>query len=168
MRSMSLKTILYEMGILIGIAVIGALLFNHLRPHGIVLWDGLNAAQKAPGPISSVPANTGQRHGAISRETAQALFSSGQAVFVDARTLENYQRGHIPGAVSLPLDRIDEMTNAFLAGHGNGTAIVTYCSGVFCEDAAHLADLLKDFGYTRISVFEGGMEAWLKEELPVE
>ena len=165
---MSHKSIVFEMGILVGIAFVGALLFNHLRPHGLVLWEGVKAAQEAPASISAVPGKNGTVESTVSFESAQVLFRSGQALFVDARVPEHYQQGHISGAVSLLLDRIDETINAFLSDHGGATVIVTYCSGVYCPDAAHLAALLKDFGYSRVTVFRGGMEQWQKEGLPVE
>lgn len=168
MNTFPLKSILFEMGTLISIAIIGGLLFNHLRPHGIVLWGGLNAAPKAPVAVSVKLRESMAVDGAISNEIARALFRSGEALFVDARSPESYLQGHIPGAVSLPLGSSDEMINAFLTDHGTTTVIVTYCSGIYCPDAEHLAALLKDFGYTQVAVFMGGMEAWRNEGLPVE
>jgi rhodanese-related sulfurtransferase len=164
----SWKRILFEAWVIIWVSIIGALLFNHLRPNGMVLWGRLNAAQDTPVSSPAIIGDSGASPSTVAKETAQALFKSRSVVFVDARASESYRQGHIPGAVSLPLGRIDEKINGFLSNHSISTPIVTYCSGVNCGDAAHLAALLSDFGYTRVAVFTGGMEAWRNEGLPVE
>ena len=59
MNIFTLKTILFEACILICVSIIGALLFNHLRPNGMVLWDRLNAAQDALVPSPSMTGDSG-------------------------------------------------------------------------------------------------------------
>ncbi|MGI5837852.1 MAG: rhodanese-like domain-containing protein [Chloroflexota bacterium] len=39
-------------------------------------------------------------------EDAKASFDRGEAVFVDLRSREAYERSHIPGAVSIPIQEL--------------------------------------------------------------
>ena len=168
MINIPFKAVLFEVGVLIVFAVVSAFIFNALRPQGIEPWGGWRTGREASATITTGHDVTGAVDGAMSREDAKALLNSGQALFVDARAAESFQAGHIPGAVSLPLGRIDDVINGFLTDHGVTTAIVTYCSSVNCPDAERLAALLKDFGYSNVSVFKGGMESWQEGGLPVE
>jgi len=87
---------------------------------------------------------------------------------VDARTRDNYDNGHIPGAVSLPVGQFDALIDTFLDQHDIEQPIVTYCSGRTCEDSHNLAQLLTDFGYADVKVFIDGYPGWEAEGYPVE
>lgn len=39
----------------------------------------------------------------ISMETAKAHFDAGDAMFVDTRSREDYERSHVPGALAMPV-----------------------------------------------------------------
>ena len=60
---------------------------------------------------SLIPTNPGLQR--ISLDDAYTAYLDGSAVFVDARSLDQYEQGHIPGALSLPADeiadRLDEL-----------------------------------------------------------
>jgi len=43
------------------------------------------------------------------------IYDSGEAVFVDARSREDYEEGHIKGAVSLPVGQFHDFIEAFKA-----------------------------------------------------
>src|SRR5258707_9408634 len=49
----------------------------------------------------------------ISRNEAQKLVKAGKAVYIDVRSLETYNKGHLPGALSIPgsqlLHRLQEL-----------------------------------------------------------
>jgi len=42
----------------------------------------------------------------ITRDQAMRLVKQGKAVYVDVRSKESYDEGHLPGAVSLPLSQL--------------------------------------------------------------
>ena len=99
---------------------------------------------------------------------AKKLYDSQKFIFVDARSRDDYDEGHIKGAVSLPVGQFDEKIEMFLEQYPPEKAIITYCSGRTCEDSHKLAQLLLAFGYTEINVFIDGYPGWKAEGYPIE
>ena len=87
----------------------------------------------------------------IDTNEALPIIESG-ATLIDVRTVEEYNREHIPNAVNIPLDEIDGIAYA------KDETIILYCqTGVRSDEAA--AILVKD-GYTSIYVLDGGLLNW--------
>ncbi len=83
---------------------------------------------------------------------------------LDARQLDEYRAGHIPGAHFCPGTQTALLIES-LVGVKNA-AIVTTCDQR--ERAILAAALLKDMGYPRVSVLDGGTTAWATQGLPLE
>ena len=92
---------------------------------------------------------------------------SANAVVVDARISELYADGHLPSAVSLPLDEVDRHLSAFKAMYP-GRSLILYCSGYGCPDSYDLGLILIDNGYHDVMVYEGGFPEWRDAGLPIE
>lgn len=75
---------------------------------------------------------------------------------VDARSRADFDRAHIPGAVSLPHPEIDAGAAEGLRGRG---AVVVYCWGVSCNAAARAAMRLAGHGI-HVKELVGGIQAW--------
>lgn len=96
----------------------------------------------------------------------QQWMRSGQAVLIDVREPDEFAREHISGAQLLPLSRFDVPRAGALARQGQ--KLVMQCrSGKRSADACRLAANLAAAG-TPIYTMAGGIEAWKKENLPVE
>jgi rhodanese-related sulfurtransferase len=163
---MLLKSDLTRAGMLLAVAVVAALIFNGVSPDGIPLFGQWDTAQGV--------VNAGDRAGFVDvdREIrtvsqARAMFDEGAAVFVDARSADAYAEGHIPGAISLPVNDFDEKIPKFWERYPLQEEIVTYCSGRTCEDGHHLARLLEEVGYERVRVFIDGYPGWAAAGYPV-
>ena len=91
---------------------------------------------------------------------------SGSHQFVDARSADAYQRGHIPTALSVPFEAVEE--GGAVEGLHSSRPLVLYCSGVDCDDSLFLAIHLRDLGCDSVAVFVGGMDLWKSEMLTVE
>jgi thioredoxin 1/putative thioredoxin len=94
-------------------------------------------------------------------EVAQ-LLREHQVVAVDTRDAAAYQRAHLPGAKSMPLEEIE---NRLAELHMLEAQPVVYCrSGDKTKD---LAQRLADQGVP-VAFLEGGILAWESEGLPIE
>jgi flagellar basal body-associated protein FliL len=71
----------------------------------IFLLSGSDDQQMTSNPDSGVPNPQIQR---VDLTSAKGAFDDGTAVFVDVRGQVYYQDGHIPGAISIPLDQLEE------------------------------------------------------------
>ena len=95
----------------------------------------------------------------ITAEQAKKIMDSEENyIILDTRTQEEYDEGHIPGAIVIPYDEITEKAESKLLDKNQ--LILVYCrSGRRSKLAA--ADLVK-LGYTNIREF-GGIIDWLYE-----
>ncbi len=91
----------------------------------------------------------------ISGEELHSLLEDGeQFLLVDVREEEEYEQGHIPGAILFPLGQLKE-NHALLDPE---EAIVLICrSGLRSAEAA---EFLSEQGYDRVYNLEGGMLDW--------
>ena len=156
-----------EIIILVSVSVALALVVNTLSPKGIALvgqWD------IAKGVITASPAGdaAGQPEEIDSVARAKDLFDKADVLFVDARSQNHYENGHIPGAVSLPVGQFEERIESFLNRYPPAQPIVTYCSGRTCEDSHDLAQFLSDVGFTNVRIFIDGFPGWEAEGYPIE
>jgi len=107
---------------------------------------------------------------AITLVEAKERFDNGTGFFVDARTGEEFLKGHILNAYSLPeevfAERIDEVKITF--PDSEEFAIIVYCGGEECDASTKLAEQLRQSGYTNVRVFFGGWNEWVRAGYPVE
>jgi rhodanese-related sulfurtransferase len=80
-------------------------------------------------------------------------------VLFDARSAALFERGHIPGAISMPHAKI---IASRLAGYSDGTLFVVYCAGPHCNGAARAALRLARLGRP-VKLMAGGITGWIDE-----
>lgn len=157
----------YECLLLFLFSGICALIYNAYSPNGIALvgeWDTTR------GVVSAVARDNPVVHDIEigNPQTAREIFEAGSAVFVDARSVEDFDDGHIQGAVSLPIGSFEDRIERFFETYPFSTHIITYCSGRECQDSHELAQLLIDLGYNDVRVFIDGYPVWKEKGMPIE
>ena len=98
----------------------------------------------------------------LTREELLERVRAGDATVIDVRPVEEYSAGHIPGAVSIPLDQLE----ARLAELPPGATVVAYCRGANCVLAHDAVRLLARRGRRAARLAEGMLE-WRLADLPV-
>lgn len=98
----------------------------------------------------------------VSRDQLLTLVKRGDVVVLDVRPREEFDQGHIPGAVSVPLDELE----ARLRTLRKRTDVVAYCRGPYCVLAPQAVELLRRRGF-RAHRLEDGMPEWRLAGLPV-
>lgn len=99
----------------------------------------------------------------VKREELLQLVSSGAAVVVDVRPAGEYLAGHIPGALSIPLDSLSK----HLSRLPKNLEVVAYCRGPYCMFAYEAVSQLRSQGY-KARRLEDGYPEWKAGQLPVE
>src|SRR5882672_4176427 len=91
----------------------------------------------------------------ISGEELRRRIRRGEVVVLDVRPTEEYQAGHIPGALSVPVAELKKRLNALPKNRD----IVAYCRGPYCVMAIEAVDLLRKKGF-RAQRMEQGVIEW--------
>jgi len=104
----------------------------------------------------------------ISIEEAKDLCSNKGAVFLDARSPEDYARGHIRCAENIPWQAFDEYIERVWDKIPEDAWVVTYCDGETCSLSEDLAKELVSMGYEKVKVLLNGWTRWREAGLPVE
>ncbi|MFD1932434.1 ArsR/SmtB family transcription factor [Nonomuraea mangrovi] len=98
----------------------------------------------------------------VTREQLQDRIAADEVILVDVRPGEEYAAGHIPGAISVPLDQLVDRLAELPA---DGT-IVAYCRGAYCVLAHEAVRALTARGRDAARLADGMLE-WRLADLPV-
>jgi DNA-binding transcriptional ArsR family regulator/rhodanese-related sulfurtransferase len=88
---------------------------------------------------------------------------SGEVVVLDVRPRHEYACGHIPGALSMPVEELE----ARLAELPADVEVVAYCRGAYCVLAYEAVRLLTRHGRTARRLREGMLE-WRLASMPIQ
>ena len=89
--------------------------------------------------------------------------SDGSVVVLDVRPEEEYRAGHIPGAHSVPVEKLE----AYLEKIPKNREVVAYCRGPYCVFSDEAVALLSSRGYRAKRLAEG-LPDWRAAGMPVE
>ncbi len=107
----------------------------------------------------------GERDGVeqVAADQLQARLAKGSVIVLDVRPEPEYRAGHIPGALSAPLDSLD----AVAAKLPKRSEIVAYCRGPYCVYADDAVRLLQERGL-KARRLDVGLPEWRRAGRPVE
>ena len=91
------------------------------------------------------------------------LINREPSMLVDVRSEADFRAGHITNAINIPLDQIEVQINKITSNSKKN--IIVYCQkGVRSAQAFRL---LNKLGLPKLYTIEGGLDAWLKNNLPI-
>jgi rhodanese-related sulfurtransferase len=103
----------------------------------------------------------------IDREEIQARLDAGEPiVLVETLRTEHFDQGHLPGAIHMHYEQVDERAAALLPDRD--ALIVTYCSNRACANSRVAAERLARLGYSDVRRYEAGKDDWVQAGLAVE
>lgn len=100
----------------------------------------------------------------ISPQQAAKIVASNNAVIIDVRTQSEWDAGHIPNAIHIPLSEVKSRLDEFKAYEGK-TLVMQCRSG---RRSAAAGKILLAAGYQNVSNLSGGINAWGQAKLPLE
>jgi len=146
-----------------------------------------NTAQKAPAVPDFKPMKTGFGRGEdvpktdlyadipqsefpieISTGKAKAFYDRGGLLVLDAREREEYEEGHIKGAVHADADKVVADMAWLEKTAADPRPILVYCDGGDCELSLDLGFEITRAGHHRVLVYKDGYPAWVEAGYPVE
>lgn len=154
-----MRQALWQAALLLVLAGAAGLAFNHFRATPLPLvsdWSPSARLKAATGEDMTIPI-----------EQAAEFYDMREAVFVDARSADEYAAGHIAGAINLPFEEVHGHIGTFFERvPERETIVITYCDGETCSLSEDLAVLLKDAGYANVRVLVNGWTVWSGRGFP--
>lgn len=96
-------------------------------------------------------------------ETERMIRQNPQSIqIVDVRAPEDYEQGHVPGAINLPESQWNNLEML-----SKDKQNIVYCYSVVCHLAAKAALKFAEAGYP-VMEMDGGWDSWVEHQLPVE
>ncbi len=100
----------------------------------------------------------------IDASTAAALVESPDAVFVDVRERDEWDEGHIPGAIHVPRGNLESRIENAVTDRS--ARIVLYCASG--ARSAFAAKTLEELGYDDVASLAGGFTDWKRNGFPTQ
>ena len=95
-------------------------------------------------------------------ELEHMIRDQADVMVVDVRAIEDYRKGHIPGAIHVPREQWDTFT-----GLSQTRRNIMYCYTQQCHMATEACLKFASKGF-RVMELEGGMEGWRQSGFQVE
>ncbi|MGE0633956.1 MAG: ArsR/SmtB family transcription factor [Pseudobdellovibrionaceae bacterium] len=99
----------------------------------------------------------------MNRKTLLTKAKRGDVVLIDVRPSDEYEAGHLPFAISVPVSEISKHLKAF----SKKKEIVAYCRGPYCFFAKDAVDTLRKHGYKAYNL-KDSVHDWSEHGLPIE
>lgn len=98
----------------------------------------------------------------VDRDLLIERIKNDDVTLLDVRPAEEFQSGHIDGALSVPLKEIERMLEKL----PKDREVVAYCRGPYCVLSIEAVELLNQRGYCAVRL-EEGVQDWRAMGLPV-
>ena len=126
-----------------------AMLPNGTSPRCSACWTAISHERDALEPVL--------------REELIDRVQDGLVTLLDVRPGDEFEAGHLPGAINIPLRELEE----HLADLPRDQEIIAYCRGPYCVLSFEAVSALRERGFS-VRRFEEGYPEWKAAGLPVE
>jgi len=86
---------------------------------------------------------------------------------VDVLSAASFAKNHIPGAINVPLGRLERELDGYFAKLAKDRPIVVYCASAKCHASTKAAELLMARGFTKVMDYQDGLAGWQEAKLPI-
>lgn len=96
----------------------------------------------------------------IETAAAKAVFGRRGTIFVDARTREEFDRGHIEGALSVPYLFVEPVASSAVSSLKGYDRVIVYCNTKDAELSRLMAGELSQAGVKEVFYLAKGFRGW--------
>ncbi|MFC2171948.1 rhodanese-like domain-containing protein [Acidobacteriota bacterium] len=139
------------------VAILAGCIFNLTSKNGIAFLSPSKAALYSQKNIKTLTA-----------EETKKKIDQGGFILLDARDEIDFDKHHLPGALSFPVKRFELFYKRMKKNLPRDADIIVYCQRTECGASLHLAEELIKLKYENVEVFLGGFDAWEKAGYPSE
>ena len=169
--SRSSRSVVGQVLVLASVSAVAAAAWQHARvPNLDRVLDRLaaigGAEEGASAEVAAPPAAPTPPFPTIDLAGAKRRVDDGSGLFVDARAPQQFNAGHIPGAINLPLDDVDRVFPSVADRLRQAPEVIVYCGRNACSLSTKVALLLRRRGLTNVALFPDGWDAWMAAGYP--
>lgn len=99
----------------------------------------------------------------VDRKNLLAKAKRGDVLLIDVRPLDEFEQGHIPYALSVPISELSKHLKKF----SKSKEIIAYCRGPYCFFAKDAVEYLRSKGF-KAKRLSDGVQEWKSHGLQVE
>ncbi|NDU79797.1 MAG: rhodanese-like domain-containing protein [Ferrovum sp.] len=99
----------------------------------------------------------------ITPAAAVQLINHSHALVIDVRPANDFELGHIPKSVNIPLDHL--LANGLGSHDAKERPVLLITTG---QNPNRASSALKKIGVTEILILKGGISAWINDQLPIQ
>jgi len=103
----------------------------------------------------------------VTLEQVKRLLSEHRALFIDARGADEYEKGHIKGALNIPYLEVDKHFEE-IVNIPRDTLVVVYCHNPDCSVGRDLVSFMKQLEFRNLLVYDNGWDEWEKTGMPIK
>lgn len=85
-------------------------------------------------------------------------------ILADAREVDSYDSAHIPGAIPIPTEEVDQLAD----NYNKDLDVITYCGSYQCLASTAAAKKFLGKGFRNVWDYKGGIQEWVEQGNPVE
>ena len=103
----------------------------------------------------------------ITREQIKEKLDNAETLtIIEALPPQYYDTGHLPGALNIPHDEIQQRAPDMLPE--KDALIVVYCASTDCQNSRQATETLQEMGYSNAYEYVEGKQHWKEAHLPTE
>ena len=99
-------------------------------------------------------------------ELRQKIERGEEFALVDALAPMSFAHSHLPGAINLPPEWVDERGSRRIPDRN--AEIVVYCASSTCDSSVEVGKRLLELGYPNVHHYVEGKRGWVEAGLPLE
>lgn len=96
--------------------------------------------------------------GSVTLDEVLLHVEHGTALVIDARGRQDFQEGHVPGAVNIPASEMEQVVPEKLADVDPDQLIIVYCQSAACQSSEMVQEYLASLGFTNARVYKPGWQ----------
>jgi rhodanese-related sulfurtransferase len=103
----------------------------------------------------------------ISLEQLKRLLVQRRGVLIDARSQDEFAKGHIRGAKNIDALEVEKYFEELVA-IPRDTLVIIYCNNAECHLGRTLAEFMESINFTKLYLYDDGWDGWTAAQMPVD